>query len=191
MADESAPGSTLRRERPPGRGVRGHRVLVTAAGMWRSPGTRPAAAAAMAVLLVDGLSKTWALHQPSPDPVTTPGFVQLHRVTNRGASLGLGSQHPRVVVLLAVAATLAVGGWLITTTSVGERVSVAVLLGGAVGNLVDRLADGAVTDWLHLVWYPPTFNVADVAIRGGAVAALIMREVVRRRGRRRDVAGTA
>ncbi len=37
------------------------------------------------------------------------------------------------------------------------------------GNLVDRMVRGAVTDWIHLAPYPPYFNVADVAIRGGLI----------------------
>ena len=45
-------------------------------------------------------------------------------------------------------ATLAVGWWLTRAVSTGERVAVAAVLGGALGNLVDRLANGAVTDWV-------------------------------------------
>ena len=48
----------------------------------------------------------------------------------------------------------------------------AVLLGGAVGNLLDRSLDGVVTDYLHTGWWP-TFNLADVAILTGAGLLLL------------------
>ncbi len=54
----------------------------------------------------------------------------------------------------------------------------AAILGGAAGNLADRLlrspgfGRGAVVDWIHLAGYPATFNVADLAIRLGAIGAL-------------------
>ena len=132
------------------------------------------------VLAADLVSKAWALRQLPSDSSTSTAIVQLRHVTNRGASFGLGAQHPFVVVP-ALVATLAVGWWLAKADSAGERVAVGVVLGGALGNLIDRLANGAVTDWAGITWYPATFNLADVAIRGGAVAALVMREVHRRR----------
>ena len=52
------------------------------------------------------------------------------------------------------------------------------MLGGALGNLADRLfrspglGRGAVTDWIHVGWYLPSFNVADVAIRVDAVGSV-------------------
>jgi signal peptidase II len=55
----------------------------------------------------------------------------------------------------------------------------AAVLGGALGNLADRLfrapglGRGGVVDWIHVAWYPATFNIPDVAIRVGAVGALI------------------
>jgi len=50
-----------------------------------------------------------------------------------------------------------------------------VVLGGAIGNLSERLARGTVTDWIHLAPYPPYFNLADVAIRISlfALAAMV------------------
>ena len=55
----------------------------------------------------------------------------------------------------------------------------AAVLGGALGNLADRLfrapglGRGAVVDWIHVAWYPATFNLADLAIRVGAVGAVV------------------
>jgi signal peptidase II len=99
-------------------------------------------------------------------------LVQVRHVTNAGATLGLGAQHPAIVLGLGLAATTVVVWWLARVTGTVERVAVAVLLGGAVGNLVDRVMNGAVTDWIHVAWYPAPFNLADVAIRGGALVAV-------------------
>ncbi len=148
----------------------------------------PAIAVAGAVLAADVVSKAWALRQVPSESSASTAIVQLRHVANRGASFGLGAQHPIVVVVLALVATLAVGWWLTKSDSAGERTAVAAVLGGALGNLIDRLANGAVTDWVGIAWYPATFNLADVAIRGGAVVALVLREVHRRRAPR-TVAG--
>lgn len=80
--------------------------------------------------------------------------MHLRHVTNSGASFGLGAQHPLVVLILTLIATLAVGWWLAKADSAGERVAAAVVLGGALGNRIDRLANGAVTDWVGIAWYP-------------------------------------
>ncbi len=139
------------------------------------------------VLLADVVTKAWAVRRAGEDAAAASPLVQIRQVANSGASFGLGRGHPHVVVVGAVSAILAVGWWLTKAASAAERVAVAVLLGGALGNLVDRLAHGAVTDWVHVAWYPATFNVADVAIRGGAVAALVARAVFRRRQRPAEV----
>jgi signal peptidase II len=63
--------------------------------------------------------------------------------------------------------------------SAGRSVSLGLIAGGAAGNLADRLArppgpfHGAVIDWIKVAFYPPAFNLADVALRSG-VAILII-----------------
>jgi len=96
-------------------------------------------------------------------------------VSNQGAAFGLGAQHPVVVTALAVLGTAGVAWWLTRAMTGGERIAVGVVLGGALGNLLDRVAQGAVTDWMQVAWYPATFNVADLCIRGGIIAALTLR----------------
>ena len=101
--------------------------------------------------------------------------MRLRRVSNQGASFGLGAQHPLVVTALAVLGTAGVAWWLTRTMTAGERIAVGVVLGGALGNLLDRVVQGAVTDWMQVPWYPATFNLADLCIRGGTIAALALR----------------
>lgn len=130
---------------------------------------------AAAVAFADIGSRVWATRYVPPAGRSAGGAVQLSRVLNRGASFGLGERHPTLVAAAGVLGVAAVGWWLARARSAGERAAVAVLLGGAVANLGERLATGAVTDWIHLWGYPATFNPADVCIRGGVIAAVLLR----------------
>ena len=133
--------------------------------------------AAAGVLAADLSSKAWASQYVSDGAGSAAlgGLVRLSRVSNQGASFGLGAQHPFVVTALAVLGTAGVAWWLTRAMTAGERIAVGVVLGGALGNLLDRVAQGAVTDWMQVVWYPATFNLADLCIRGGIIAALTLR----------------
>ena len=102
-----------------------------------------------------------------------PGFLSITYIRNDGGAFGIlgGSQ-----LLLLVGSAVAVGVviWMLLA---GQRSRLATLacgliLGGAVGNLLDRLTTGEVTDYVHFsFWY--VFNAADAAITIG-VAALIL-----------------
>lgn len=75
------------------------------------------------------------------------------------------------VGVLEALGVLAVCWWLWTAANTGQRLCAAIVLGGAASNLLDRLQHGAVTDWIRVAPYPPYFNLADLAIRGGLIAA--------------------
>ncbi len=102
----------------------------------------------------------------------------LHIVYNTGAAFGLGQGHEWLVeageVLL-----LAVLGVLLRKTTPVTRFGVALAIGGGVGNLLVRLTgsegpfNSPVIDWIHLSFYPPTFNLADVALRIGVIVAIL------------------
>jgi len=85
-----------------------------------------------------------------------------------------------VLITVVAAAVLAAAFiWLVRARRPGVALCLAVVAGGAAGNLADRLlrspgpGRGAVVDWIHVAGYPATFNLADVAIRAGAVGALV------------------
>ena len=146
-----------------------------------------------AVTGTDLLTKTWAAHrlasaaasrQPRP-------WLSLTLVRNRGLSLGIGAGHPILVVLIAVVATAFVAVRLGRASTPMQRVGLAVILGGALGNLFDRLARGSVTDWIRLAWYPNSFNLADLAIRLGLVVAVAAYTLGAHRGRPATGRGTA
>jgi signal peptidase II len=107
------------------------------------------------------------------------GVVSVRLVRNTGASFGIGAGHPLVITLTAAVVLAVALVLLIRARSPTVAVSLAAITGGAVGNLADRLfrgpgfGRGSVVDWIHVTGYPSTFNLADVAIRLGAVCAIV------------------
>jgi signal peptidase II len=107
-------------------------------------------------------------------------------VRNTGASFGIGSGHPVIVVLVSVVIIAVVIAFLARAQGRAMAVCLALVLGGAVSNLADRLVrgpglgHGGVIDWIHVWGYPATFNLADVAIRVGAVGAAALALGIRR-----------
>jgi signal peptidase II len=137
-----------------------------------------ACAVAVLVLAADQVSKSLVLAaRPGPGG---GGFASVRLVRNTGASFGVGAGHPVLVVLVSVVVIAVVAVLLARVRGRGAVLCLAAVLGGALGNLADRLfrapglGRGAVVDWIHVAWYPATFNLADVAIRAGAVGAVIV-----------------
>jgi signal peptidase II len=137
---------------------------------------RAVCAVTLSVLAGDQLSKSLAL---AARPGTRGGLLTVRLVRNTGASFGAGAGHP-VLVMLVSAVVIAVVAVLLTrTSSTVAALSLAAVAGGALGNFADRvfrspgLGRGAVIDWIHLAWYSPSFNVADIAIRAGTVGAVV------------------
>ena len=136
---------------------------------------------ALSVLLLDRITK-WAIAQTIPleDAINIiPGFFRLTHLENTGAAFSLfaDSTSPfRTALLIAfsVAALSVISVLLWKDRSVfhSGTLALSLILGGAIGNLWDRLADGKVTDFLDFyigVHHWPPFNVADSAIVIGAV----------------------
>lgn len=149
-------------------------------------------------LLLDQATKIWAT-RATQDPISViPGFLSLSLSYNRGALFGwLGSvADPWRPILLTGLPILAVGAivYMLLKLEPREtyaRFGLAIVLGGAVGNVLDRVVYGHVVDFLdvYIGWEPwagrlyrwfgtnrwPTFNVADVGLSCGA--ALLLFEV--------------
>jgi signal peptidase II len=146
----------------------------------------PAAVTALAVLILDQVTKYLALQQLPPGrPISLiDGFFSLTLVMNPGLAFGMFASTPAgwrwVVALLSIGAltVLAVVGLRMLPAG-GRLTSLALglIFGGAVGNLLDRGRFGAVVDFLDFYWrgyHWPAFNVADSAISVG-VALLALR----------------
>ena len=107
------------------------------------------------------------------------GFNLVH-IYNRGVSFGLLSSDspyaPYVLALFGLVVSVGLAVWAFRSESLLQRVALALIVGGAASNVLDRLDDGAVTDFLDfyigaLHW--PAFNLADVAIVCGVGALLL------------------
>lgn len=128
-----------------------------------------------AVVAVDHLTKWLALRELAGRDIDLVWTLRLRLVFNNGSAFGLGSRFAPIIALLAVAVVVALLGFSRQLRGTAPRVAVAVIVGGAIGNLLDRvfrdgngLLGGPVVDFVDLQWWP-VFNVADVAITVGAV----------------------
>lgn len=133
---------------------------------------------ATAVLILDQASKHWALQHLGPGIIQplVPGLLQLQRVANTGAAFSLFSGNAAMLGLISALASLGVAGWLLLRPPAGLWTGLAAgfLLGGTVGNGLDRWRLGWVVDFLELVPVRfPIFNVADVAINLAVLCFLI------------------
>lgn len=134
---------------------------------------------ASAVVVADLLTKRYAALNFDGNPVEViPGFFGLTFVENPGGAFGMFQNGGVVIGIAAVIITLVVLVVLAAERPMAETVALGLVVGGAVGNLVDRFArgdgiiDGAVIDWVEL-WWIPTFNIADTSVTV-AVALLLI-----------------
>jgi signal peptidase II len=140
-------------------------------------------AAAILVLILDQVSKIWILDlfaAPGGRAVPVTGFFNLVLVWNRGMSFGLFNDGATAnAVIFSLLAAAIVGGlliWLWRAPSALVGGAIGLVIGGAIGNVVDRLRLGAVVDFLDIhagLWHWPAFNVADSAICVGVGLMLI------------------
>ncbi len=143
---------------------------------------------ALAVVVLDQAAK-WlvatrvTLHDSL---IVIPGFFRITHVENRGAAFGLFSESPAqwkiaILILFSLIALVVVSLllWKNSHTMTVTGVGLALILGGALGNLWDRLVNGHVVDFLDFYlgsYHWPAFNVADSAIVAGAV--LLVAEIL-------------
>lgn len=140
---------------------------------------------AACVVGVDRLTKLWITTALDRGEVirVIPGLLSIVHVRNPGAAFGLlaGVASPwREAALVAVSTAAVLGfAWMLNRMprhAVAERTATAAVIGGALGNLYDRLMYGEVVDFVDVyvgTWHWPAFNVADSAITVG-IAVLIL-----------------
>jgi signal peptidase II len=148
-------------------------------------------ATAVAVAIIDQLSKAAVLNHfagrfPSDREVVT-SFFNLALTYNRGISFGLFNEGAGLNALIFSLAAAAIVGvlvfWLSRVTSPFLGVAIGLIIGGAIGNVIDRIRLGAVVDFLdfHLgTLHWPAFNIADSAICIGVGAMLLDGLLLRR-----------
>jgi signal peptidase II len=135
---------------------------------------------AIVVIVLDQLTKTWALRALADGPIESIGSLQFQLFFNTGAAFSMGSGRglgPWVTVLaIVVVVGLSLG--YNSRFTLGAA-SAGLIAGGAIGNLADRafrgddgFLHGAVVDFIDLQWWP-VFNIADACIVVGAVLLVL------------------
>lgn len=136
---------------------------------------------AFVVCAVDAASKALAVAGLSPHESVTllGGLITLHLYRNPGAAFGIGPSYTVIYALIEAAVLAAILRLSRRLRSWPWAIALGLLLGGAAGNLADRLfrspgpLRGFVIDWIKLPYFPPTFNLADSAITIGAAVLVL------------------
>lgn len=139
------------------------------------------------VFLLDQVLKYWVVHVLQLDRVreidVLPPWLNLRMAWNQGVNFGLMASDTDVTKWILIAVALVIVAWVwvwIWRANAGRfaRVAAGLLIGGALGNVIDRLLYGAVADFLNMSlpgWQNPySFNVADIAIFAGAIGLVLV-----------------
>lgn len=150
----------------------------------------------LAVIAADQLTKLWILRVFELYQVKEiiPGFFNLVYVTNTGAAFSMlaGVDSPWrhyffLAIGIAACLGLSIAAYRFRADHKGYMVGLALIAGGAIGNLIDRLRYGSVVDFLDFYfgsYHWPAFNVADSAICVGAVLFLLVNILEERKNAR-------
>lgn len=152
---------------------------------------------ALLLIALDQLSKQWVLkHYAWGEGSYITGFFNIVRAHNSGAAFSFLAQHDGWQRWFFTAIGLGASGliiWLLRRHA-GQPLfafALSAIMGGALGNVIDRVRHGYVVDFLDFHWasaHYPTFNVADMGITIGAIC-LILDEILRWRRSRKATAG--
>ncbi|MBL8066304.1 MAG: signal peptidase II [Chthonomonadaceae bacterium] len=152
------------------------------------------------LLLIDQMVKLWARNAAQGTEGRTllavwPGVFELKLVYNQGVAFGMlqGMGLLLSPIAIAIAVSAAIYSWKRPDEPKVHHVTAALLASGAVGNLIDRLTQGHVTDmfWIRLINFP-VFNVADVCITAAGVLLVLgaARDMIRPNHESTDQTGT-
>jgi len=141
---------------------------------------------AAAVFVLDQLTKYIVVHLMELDRVlqidVLPPWLQFRMAWNQGINFGLFSNSAEVMRWVLIALALAISAWVWVwmrreAQPIRVRMAAGLLIGGALGNVLDRILYGAVADFLNMsvpgLANPFSFNVADIAIFAGAIGLVL------------------
>ena len=130
---------------------------------------------ALLIVAADQFSKIWIRSYPEGQPIFDAGFFRITHIHNTGAAFGLFQGHSfalTIVTLVGIAVILLFALLLYRHSpyldNMLSRVALGLVLGGTIGNLIDRLRFGYVTDFIDFGFWP-AFNIADSAITVGVI----------------------
>ena len=174
-------------------------TLIPGSAVARSRGVRWAIPGiAVGVLAADQVTKSLVVAGRIPDG-SSLGWVSVFVIRNHGATAGLASGYPILVTLAVLALTALAAAFAVRVSGRVGALCLAVVLGGAFGNLSDRvfrspgLGRGGVVDWIHFSCGGGSFDLADLALLFGvlgATAAMAVDWRARRRRKRGEPAPT-
>jgi len=131
------------------------------------------------VVLLDQLTKQWALWALADGPIDLVGSLRLNLVFNDSAAFSLGGGNTTVIALIGVVVAAVVVRMGLRADRRSSAVGLGIVLGGALGNLADRalrsgdgFLGGSVVDMVDLQWWP-VFNLADAALWLGITVLLL------------------
>lgn len=137
------------------------------------------AGAAAVVVALDQLTKHWALGALADGPIDLVGSLRLNLVFNDSAAFNVGGGNTRLIALVQLAVSLVIIRAGLQRDRAPWALGLGIVLGGALGNLADRLfragggfLEGRVVDMIDLQWWP-VFNVADAALWVGIGVLLL------------------
>ena len=123
------------------------------------------------VLILDQISKIIVRSNMAEGQIIEiiKGFFNITYVNNSGVAFSLLSGHRGIVTAIQIIAMIIVAVILYKTKGKSKLmdISLAMVLGGGIGNIIDRIAFGAVTDMISFSIFPPVFNVADIGVTVG------------------------
>lgn len=152
------------------------------AGGFFTPTLKRGLLIALVVMVLDQASKWWILLDVMNPPQLIPILPSFNLVLtwNRGVSFGMFAMGtdmgPWILSILAVVIVAVLLAWLRKSEGKLVPAAIGLIVGGAIGNVVDRMVHGAVVDFLDLYWgsyHWPAFNVADSAITVGAILLVV------------------
>ena len=142
---------------------------------------------ATAVFVLDQVTKyfvvIWLDLRTLGEMDVLPPYLVFRMAWNDGMNFGLFGNGSEVTRWVLVALALVISGWVWIwvrreKSGLWSRVSAGLLIGGAIGNVVDRIVYGAVADFLNMsccgIDNPFAFNVADIAVFAGAVGLVVL-----------------
>jgi signal peptidase II len=137
------------------------------------------AVAALVVILDQGSKRiVWELFKYGGGTDVIDGFLRISLSKNKGAVFGIlsNAKHLLLIVTIISIGVLGFFAYRMRFAPAHKRVCLGLILGGAFGNLIDRLAAGEVLDFIDMgfgAYRWPTYNVADIAVTVGAVLLIL------------------
>jgi signal peptidase II len=135
---------------------------------------------AFILVAIDVITKQWIRSYPQSQLIQQIGFLQIIHLQNTGAAFGLFQGHSLILAILAVIeiAVILIIAWYVYRRfsyliTVWNLIAVGLIIGGAIGNLIDRIRfNGSVTDFLDVGFWP-AFNTADSGVTIGTIMLAI------------------